>query len=365
MKIIDVINVIEDYAPLALQESYDNAGLIVGNKNDEVSGVLLCLDSTEEIVDEAIAKKCNLIVAHHPIVFSGLKKITGKNYIERTIIKAIQNNIAIYAAHTNLDNVYLGVNKMIGDKLGVDNPKILSPKKGLLSKLVVFVPNEKANEVRQAMFDAGAGQIGNYDECSYNLEGQGTFRAGDNTNPYVGEKGELHFEPETRVEVIVPDYKLSHVVAKMIQAHPYEEVAYDVYPLKNQWQQTGSGMYGELEQEVALKDFLNKIKEVFNVPVIRHTANDLQKPVKRIAWCGGSGGFLLPDAKRVGADVFITGDFKYHQFFDAENDIIIADIGHYESEQFTIELFYELLTKNFSNFAIRLTEKNTNPINYY
>jgi dinuclear metal center YbgI/SA1388 family protein len=365
MKITEVIKVIEEFAPLTLQESYDNAGLIVGDKNKEVSGALLCLDCTEEIVDEAVNNNCNLIIAHHPIVFSGLKKITGKNYIERTIIKAIQNNVAIYAAHTNLDNVYLGVNKKIGEKLGVSNPNILLPKQNYLSKLVVFVPKNNAEAVRQAMFNAGAGKIGNYDECSYNLEGIGTFRAGDNTNPYVGEIGKRHSEQEIRIEVILPNYLLNKVIHEMVQVHPYEEVAYDVYPLSNSWAQAGSGMYGEIASPIKVKDFLDKIKNVFRVPVVRHTSKDLNKTIQKIAWCGGSGSFLLPQAKSVGADIFITGDFKYHQFFDAENDIIIADIGHYESEQFTIELFYELLTKNFSNFAIRLTEKNTNPINYY
>jgi len=365
MKIAEIIREIEQFAPPVFQESYDNAGLITGDLSAEATGVLLCLDSTEEIIDEAIAKKCNVVVAHHPIVFSGIKKLTGKNYIERTIIKAIKHDIAIYAAHTNLDNVYEGVNKKIGEKLGIHSPAILQPKAEQLSKLVVFVPHDNAQAVRQAMFDAGAGVIGNYDECSYNLQGIGTFKAGNDTNPYVGKQGQLHFEPETRIEVIVPNYLLSQVIAQMTEAHPYEEVAYDVYPLKNTWNSIGSGMYGELPESVSLREFFDKIKNVFQCKVIRHTAKNVDIPVKTIAWCGGTGSFLLPQAKAVKADVFITGDFKYHQFFDAENQIIIADIGHFESEQFTIELFYELLTKKFSNFAIRLTEKNTNPINYY
>jgi dinuclear metal center YbgI/SA1388 family protein len=362
-KIREVLNCIEKIAPLSLQESYDNAGLIVGDENREVTGVLICLDSTEAIVEEAIRHNCNLIVAHHPIVFSGLKKINGKNYVERTVIKAIQNNIAIYAAHTNLDNVNDGVNNIICAKLGLTNLRILQPMHGKLKKLVTFCPVDFAEKVRQALFDAGCGNIGKYDECSFNLEGTGTFRATEGANPFSGSIGTQHREKEIRIECIFESYSESAILAALRNAHPYEEVAYDIYLLENQHQQIGAGMTGELPESMDETRFIAHVKKTFNCSMIRHTAL-LGKEVKKVAVCGGSGSFLLNQAIRSGARFFITADFKYHQFFDADNRIVIADVGHYESEQFTQHLFLDLIKKNFSTFAIRLTELNTNPIHY-
>jgi dinuclear metal center YbgI/SA1388 family protein len=360
----DVVHYLETIAPADLQESYDNAGLIVGNESTEVKGILVCLDSTEAILDEAIKRNCNLIIAHHPIVFSGLKKLNGKNYVERVVIKAIQNNVAIYATHTNLDNVQIGVNKKICERLGLKNSKILSPKKNILRKLVTFCPTEQIEKIRTALFEAGAGHIGNYDECSYNIEGYGTFRGNEETKPFVGEKGRQHRENETRVESIFPAHLQSQIVAGLLKTHPYEEVAYDIYSLENSHQQIGAGMIGELENEMDEKSFLKHVKTNMKTDCIRHTAL-LNKKVKRVAVCGGAGSFLLNDAIRSKAEVFITGDFKYHQFFDADNQIIIADIGHYESEQFTKELFSDLLVQKFSTFAVHLSETVTNPIIYF
>lgn len=359
----EVISAIERFAPLNYQENYDNAGLIVGNSDVEVKGVLLCLDSIEATIDEAVSKKCNLVIAHHPIVFSGLKSITGKNYIERTIIKAIKNDIAIYAAHTNLDNVKQGVNKKIADKIGLQHLTILSPKSNELKKLVCFVPKAHVNEVRNALFNSGCGEIGNYDQCSFNLEGTGTFRAGENTNPFVGNRGEMHQEEEIRVETIFESHKQSKIISAMIAAHPYEEVAYDIYPLSNKNKEVGSGMVGELAVEMSETDFLHHLKQTFKAKGIRYT--DLRnRKVKKIAVCGGSGSFLLPQAIQQNCDVFVTADFKYHQFFDTENKIVIADIGHYESEQFTVEIFDAIIKENFSTFATYFSETKTNPINY-
>lgn len=364
MIISDITKYLEDVAHLSFQESYDNAGLIVGNYNTQVTGMLITLDVTEKIIEEAISNNLNLIIAHHPIVFGGLKKFNGNNYVERTVIKAIKNDIAIYAAHTNLDSViYNGVNSKICEKIGLKNTKILSPSKGKLNKVVVFVPHKNVNEVRTAMFNAGAGNIGNYDSCSFNLDGKGTFKAGEGSTPYVGEINELHTEPETRIETIVPTHLLGKIISAMQNAHPYEEVAYDVYELKNEWDQVGAGMVGELEKPIEANDFLKSIKSIFKCESIRHTEL-INKTIIKVAVCGGSGSFLLKDAIKAKADIFITGDFKYHQFFDAEGHIIIADIGHFESEQFTKELFYELVTIKFPNFAVRLTKVNTNPIKY-
>jgi len=348
---------LESIAPLSYQESYDNCGLIVGDPDAVVKGVMLCLDSTEAVVSEAIAKRCNLIIAHHPIVF------TGRNYVERTVIKAIKHDVAIYAIHTNLDHIHTGVNAKIGEKLGIANLHVLQPKRQLLRKLVTFVPHAEADKVRDALFAAGAGHIGEYSETSYNLEGYGTFKGSDATTPHVGEKGQRHQEPETRIETIFPSHLEGQVIAALKQAHPYEEVAYDIFSLENENQQVGAGMVGVLETPMGEADFIQHLKQTLNTPVVRHTAL-LGKPIHKVAWCGGSGSFLLQDAIRAGAQVYITGDFKYHEFFDAEDKIVIADIGHYESEQFTPEIIHSLLQKKFSNFALYFTQVNTNPIKY-
>ncbi|HAF27505.1 MAG TPA: Nif3-like dinuclear metal center hexameric protein [Bacteroidales bacterium] len=363
MKLKEVVSYLESVAPLAYQEDYDNAGLIIGNPEMELSGVLITVDVLEEVVDEAIEKKANLILSHHPIMMSGVKKITGKNFTERIILKAIKNDIAIYAAHTNLDSIWGGVSSKIADKLELKNQKILAPVSNQLMKLVFFVPTNHADETRKAVFEAGAGQIGNYNLCSYNVEGEGSFRAGEEANPFVGNKGEIHFERETRVETIFPKHLKNKIISALIKSHPYEEVAYDIYPLENAFDRVGFGVVGDLETEMDELRFLKSLKEIFSAKSVRHT-KILNKPIKRVAVCGGSGSFLLSNAMKEKADVFVSGDFKYHQFFDAEGQIIIADIGHFESEQITKELFYELLIKKFPKFAVRLTEVNSNPINY-
>ena len=363
-KLKEITNYFENIAPLSLQESYDNAGLIIGDKNAEISSVLVTLDVTEEIIDEAISQKAQLIVAHHPIVFSGLKKITGKNYVERSLIKAIKNDIAIYAAHTNLDSVTGGVNSKICEKLNLNNCKILQSVSGQLKKLVTFIPVEHSEVVRKAVFNAGAGTIGNYDSCGFETEGEGSFRGNENSNQFVGEKGKLHSEKEIRFETIFPAYLQGKVIQALLNSHPYEEVAYDIYSLENKFDKVGMGMIGTLPEPKSENEFLIQLKKTFNTGVIKHTAL-LNKDVKKIAVCGGSGSSLLKQAIAAGADFFVSGDFKYHQFFDAENKIVIADIGHFESEQFTKELFYELLTKKFPKFAIHLSEANTNPVFYF
>ena len=363
MQASEIIKYLEDFAPPSLQESYDNSGLLVGNPSTEVKGIMVSLDCTEDVVDDAISQGCNLIVSHHPIVFSGLKRFNGKNYIERTVIKAIKNDILLYAIHTNLDNVSDGVNKRITDKLGLQNVTILQPKKERLKKIVTYVPTKNAEPVREAMFNAGAGSIGNYDQCSFNTTGTGTFRGGKNTNPYIGEPGKLSKEEELKIEVVAPDFKTNSVLAAMKKAHPYEEVAFDVYPMENYWAEIGAGMIGDLPEEIDALEFLKSLKTSMKTDCVRYTLPHKEK-IKRIAVCGGSGSFLLGNAQAQKADVFITGDLKYHQFFDAENRIIIADIGHFESEQFTIDLLAEKLAHNFPTFVPRLTRVKTNPINY-
>jgi len=354
---------LENLAPLAYQESYDNAGLITGNPQAEVTGIVVTLDCTEAVIQEAIDSGCNLIIAHHPIVFKGLKKITGSNYVERAIIMAIKHDIAIYAIHTNLDSVHTGVNRKICEKIGLKNLKILAPSKNTLSKLVAFVPKENTQTVLNALHEAGAGQIGNYKNCSFSLEGTGTFMPAEEADPYIGAALQQEYVTENRVEVIFPAHLERKVLRALRDSHPYEEVAYYVTALTNENQEVGAGMIGEFDTPLEPLAFLKGLKNSMNLKVIRHTPL-MNKPVKKVAVCGGAGSFLLPKAIQAGAQAFVSADFKYHEFFDADNKIVIADIGHYESEVFTKELLKEVLIKKFPTFAINFSKTVTNPISY-
>jgi len=362
--ISELIQKIETLAPFSYQESYDNSGLIVGNYNKKISSVLITLDTTEEIIDEAIKIGANLIISHHPIIFKGLKSLTGRNYVERTLIKAIKNDIAILAVHTNLDNILEGVNSEICKKLNLKNCKILLPKEEILKKLITFVPVKYAEKIKNKIFKAGAGNIGNYDNCSFNTVGKGTFRANEQANPHVGKKNEIHTEEEVRIETIFPAHKERQVINSLLKAHPYEEVAYDIYRLENKLKTVGAGMIGELENPMQETDFLKIIKEKFEVGTIKHTKL-FGKKIKKVALCGGAGSFLLKNAIRNKADIYISGDFSYHQYFDAEDKIIIADIGHYESEQFTKQLLFNFIKNNFNTFDSQISKINTNPIQYF
>jgi len=364
MKVSEITNRLEEWAPKSLQEAYDNSGFICGDPNQELTACLLSLDCTEAVVEEAIARGCNLIISHHPILFKGLKSLTGKSYVERTIIKAIENRIALYAIHTNLDNVSTGVNSIIGKKMGLTQLKTLSPKAGNLKKLHTYVPRKHASSVRDALFGAGAGKISDYDRCSFNVEGIGTFRGGAGTNPFAGSPEKDHAEEEVKIEVIFESYLQPRLLSALTEAHPYEEVAFDIVSLDNRHPHIGSGMVGELSEPMREQDFLKMVSDRFECKVIRHTEL-LNKPVSRVAFCGGSGQFLLKQAIASGADVFVTGDFKYHEFFDHEKKIVILDIGHFESEQFTPELIQQFLLEKFPTFAVLLSEVNTNPVQYF
>ncbi|MBX2963544.1 MAG: Nif3-like dinuclear metal center hexameric protein [Cyclobacteriaceae bacterium] len=363
MKVADVTRFLESLAPRAYQESYDNSGLLTGSPNQEVTGILVTLDCIEAVVDEAIQRQCNMIVAHHPIIFKGLKKITGSNYVERTVLKAIKNDIAIYAIHTNLDNVHTGVNKKIAERLGLQKVKVLSPKSQTLTKLVTFAPTAHANAVLDALYEAGAGQIGNYKNCSFQVNGTGTFMPNDQATPHIGQANTQESVSELRVEVILPTHVEARIISALKKAHPYEEVAYYLTSLVNENQEVGSGMIGELETEMLPEAFLSHVKACMNTPVIRHTVPP-ERPIRSVALCGGSGSFLLPEAIRQGAQAFISADFKYHEFFDADNQIIIADIGHYESEAFTKDLLTDILKEKFPTFAVNFSGTSTNPVRY-
>lgn len=359
-----IIEIIEAVAPLAYQENYDNAGLITGQRQQIAIGVMLSLDVTEEVIEEAIVNNCNLIIAHHPVIFKGLKKINGSNDIERTIIKAIKNDIAIYAAHTNLDNVLQhGVNQKLAQILGLSNISILQPKDEVLSKLTIYIPKESVEAVKLAIFNAGAGNIGNYSECSFTSYGQGSYKPNSNANPVKGIANKLEIIEEIKIEVIVPSYLCEKVIHAAKNAHPYEEMAYDLYDLKNKNSEIGSGAVGFLPNEMEMKDFLRHVKEKLNLKVIKHT--QYAKTIKKVAVCGGVGSFLISRAKAVKADAYITADLKYHEYFETENSLLLCDVGHYESEIYTLDIFYNLIKEKFPTFAVVFCKKNTNPIQYF
>jgi len=364
MNIGSVITVLEQTAPPAYQESYDNCGLLTGSAGWDCTGILCTLDVTEAVILEAVARGCNLVVAHHPIIFSGLKKINGNNYVEQAVIAAIKKDIAIYAIHTNLDNVLHGVNDQIADKLGLVNRKILVPATSHLLKLFTFVPVTHLESVQAAIFNAGAGHIGNYSECSFIVEGRGSFKGAAHTNPFVGEPGKRHTEKEAKLEVIFPAHLHSKVVNTLLKAHPYEEVAYDIIPLLNGHPGVGSGLLAELPEPLDESRFLQNIRQTFGLQLIRHTPL-LGKPVKKVALCGGAGSFLTRKAIAAGADFYITADVKYHEFFDADGRLVIADIGHWESEQFTPDLLITVLQAKFPTFAVLKSKTDTNPVRYF
>jgi dinuclear metal center YbgI/SA1388 family protein len=364
VKIKDILETLEQLAPSSYQESYDNAGLITGNATADCTGIICTLDATEEVILEAKQKGCNLVVAHHPIIFAGLKKITGRNYVERAIICAIKNDVAIYAIHTNLDNLLTGVNGQMADQLDLRNRKVLLHKQNNLMKLVVFVPVSEADEVREAIFEAGGGNIGKYSDCSFNIRGTSTFTPGEGTSPHTGEIGKREHSEEEKIEIIFPAYLKEKLITAMAEAHPYEEVAYDIIALNNYFQEVGSGLVGELSEAMEITSFLKLVKQQFGLQVIRHTPL-VKKEIKTVALCGGAGSFLIKHALSAGADIYLTGDVKYHEFFDAEDRMVIADIGHWESEQFTVDLLHDVLHSKFTTFAVLKSEVKTNPVNYF
>lgn len=364
MQISEIVRYLDQAVPKAFQEDYDNVGLLVGNASLPCTGILTTLDVTEEVLEEAIQKGCNLIVSHHPVIFKGLKQLTGKSYVERIVLKAIQHQIALYTMHTNLDNHPEGVNHRLAQILGLQSIQILQPKSLVLGKLVVFVPVDSVEKVKSAMFEAGAGNIGNYDECSFQLEGTGEFRGNENSNPTLGTQGIRESVREIRLEVIYPLHLEYSIIRALQQAHPYEEVAYDLIPLRNTWKQMGSGAIGLLPEEMEVNRFLSYVSEKMQISNIRFTTGFTGK-IKKVAVCGGVGSFLLKQSLVSGAQAFITSDVKYHEFFDAENKLLVADIGHYETEKHTKALIKDILNKKFTNIAVYLSEKITNPIGYF
>ena len=363
MKLKQILTILEELAPLAYAEDFDNVGLLVGNQENEITGILVCHDALESVIDEAIAKKCNLVVCFHPILFTGLKKITGKNYVERSVIKAIKNDISIYAVHTALDNHKNGVNKIFCDALGLINTKILVPKENFIQKLITYTIPENADKVRNAICNAGAGTIGNYDNCSFNSNGFSTYQGNENSNPKIGTKGELTQTDEVKIEVTFEKHLQSKILKALFSNHVYEEIAYEIYDIQNSHQNIGLGMIGTLEKPIDEKEFLEFVKQKMLCGTIKHSSF-LEKPISKVAVLGGSGSFAIKNAIQAGADVFLTADLKYHQYYEAENQLLLADIGHFESERYTKEYIVDYLRKKILNFAIILSEENTNPVKY-
>ncbi len=363
MKAGELCSYLDTAVPLSLQESYDNSGLQVGRPGKEINAALLTLDVTEEVLGEAVSKGCDIIISHHPVIFNGLKKLAWNTPAERIIARAIKDDIAIYSSHTNLDMLSNGVSGKMAERLGLSDMKILQPLKGRLIKLVTFVPDDHLDRVRDAVFSAGAGSIGNYDRCGFVASGTGSFRAGEGTNPFAGERGQMHFENESRFETVLFAHFRDQVVKALLEAHPYEEVAYDLYPLENDNIDLGLGCYGYLQDALSERDFLELVAGRLESGGLRYS-NLNGKMIRKVAVCGGSGSSLLRDAVACRADAFVTGDIKYHTWFDADNSILLADCGHFESEKFSTEVLHDLIIKKFPTFALRFSETNTNPINY-
>jgi dinuclear metal center YbgI/SA1388 family protein len=362
MLVQDVCAAMEKWAPIAWQESYDNSGLLVGHKTEKVSGILISLDCTEEVVDEAIKRGCNMIISHHPIIFKGLKKITGANYVEKTVIKAIQNSIALYASHTNLDHAPQGVSFHLAKKIGLKG-KVLMPFSNALKNLIYYVPEAFEKIVREKLHEAGAGNIGEYSSCSFSSEGTGRFTPSENSNPFQGEKNSPSAQKELKVDMLFPAHLENEIIETLKQAHPYEEVAYYITSLSNRWQEVGSGFIGQLEKPMSSGEFMEHVKKHLNIGQLRHSAL-LKKKIQTVAVCGGAGSFLLNEAKKQKADAYVSADFKYHEFFDAENKCLICDIGHYESEVMIKDAILDYLSNIFSTFAVLKSDICTNPVLY-
>jgi dinuclear metal center YbgI/SA1388 family protein len=363
MKIKEITSHLDTVIPLSFQASYDNSGLQVGDPEQDVAAAIISLEVTEDVVDEAIAAGCGLIVTHHPLIFTPLKKLTGNSHTERIVTKAIRHEIAIYSAHTNLDVLKDGVSGKMAEKLGLQDMRVLLPLKNRLLKLVTWIPEEYLESVREAVFNAGAGVIGGYDECSFSVTGTGSYRGGENTNPFAGDRGELHFEKEVRFETVIPTHLKNNVIKALTDAHPYEEVAYDIIALENSYDEAGLGCVGELPEAVDELEFIRSVSGIFDAQGVRYSAIT-GKQVKRVALCGGAGADLVEEAIKEKADAFVTSDLKYHDFFKGENQMVLVDIGHYESEKYSREILYALIIKKFPTFAVRFSETNTNPINY-
>lgn len=364
MKLTEIIQIIEKEIPVQLQESYDNNGLQLGDANSEILKALISLDLTMDVLIEAKSENCNLIITHHPPIFSAVKTIESNDVLGAMIYFAIKNDIAIYSMHTSFDKYKYGVSYALAEKLLIKNIKVLSPEKNVLRKLITFCPKIQSEALRKALFSAGAGHIGEYDSCSFNTIGEGTFRALEKANPFVGAKGDLHIEQEVKIETIFPFWKQNAVIKALLAHHPYEEVAYDIYLLENRLENSGLGMLGNLEKELEKEDFLSFVKGKLKIESLRFN-NSFKGKIKKLALCGGAGSSLIREAISSGADAYITADLKYHEFQAASSDILLIDAGHYETEIFALNAIKSLLSEKLPKFATRISETKTNFVSYF
>ena len=363
MIVKEVINYLDEFSPFCYAEEFDNVGLIIGDYTQKVNGILVTLDSTESVIDEAIKSKCNLIISFHPIIFNDIKSITTNTYVERVIHKSIKNNISIIAIHTSLDNSIKGVNSAICKKLDIKNYKILIPKERTIKKLTTYIPSENVAKLKSEIFKIGGGSLGKYDNCSFSYKGLGSFKGNKKSNPKIGNKLTYTEIEEVCVNITFLKHLEKEVVKALKENHPYEEIAYEINTLENSNQNIGMGMIGELASSMDENKFLSFLKKKMKSKLIKHSKK-IGKKIAKIAVLGGSGSFAIENAINSGADAFVTSDLKYHDYFKAENKILLVDIGHYESEQYTKNLIFNFLTKKIPNFAIVLSKTNTNPIMY-
>ena len=364
MRIEKIISIIEKWAPTAYAEDFDNVGLLLGNAEAECMGILITHDVTENVIEEAVEKKFNLIICFHPIIFSGLKKLTGKTYVERVVTKTIKNDIAVYAIHTALDNHKEGVSYSLAVALGLKNIQILMPQKNTLKQLITYVPKENSATLLEALYQSGAGALGNYDQCSFITEGTGSFRGNENSKPHLGKKLIREEVREVQLSLVFQKHLEGKIIQTLFENHPYEEIAYQVHPLDNTNQGIGIGSIGIFGEEITEQDFLKLVVEKLETSFIRHSALSKRK-IKKVAILGGSGSFVIPTAKQKKVDALVTADLKYHDFFQAEGHILLVDGGHYETERFTKKLIYNHLIEKLPNFAIALSKSITNPVNYF
>ena len=365
MTVGDLCGWLEQRAPLRFQEDYDNSGLLVGQRSWTVTGVLCCLDADEAVVHEAVARGCNVVLSHHPIVFKGLKRLTGATAVERTVALALKHNVALYAGHTNWDSIQGGVSFSLAQRLGLVAPRIMMPRGGELLNLVVYVPAEHASPVAEAAFGAGAGRIGAYDECHFSGSGTGTFRPLDGAQPFVGQIGVREVADEHRLEFVLPKHRKSAVQQAVWAAHPYEEVAHSWISLDNSWSEVGYGAVGNLPEPIRLGDFLAVCAAQLGAESVRYSTSSLDRIVQRIAVCGGSGAEFAGAAAAAGADAYVTGDLKYHGFQDPPGGLVLVDVGHGESERPFIDDWAELIRSEFVTFAVLISETDNRPVRTY
>ncbi len=361
-------HLLEEWIPPATAWKGDNSGLQVGRTSAEISNILLALDVTLDVAREATARNANLIVTHHPLLFHPLRSLTEKSRAGEIALHLAERKINLYAAHTNLDQVLDGVSFVMATLLGLENIRTLSPLPGTLVKLAVFVPASHLEKVAAAMHAAGGGRFTNYQECSFRSEGIGTFKGMEGAKPFIGTKGVLERTPEVKLEMLVETWDLDAAMAAMFREHPYEEVAYDVYPLNNESSEFGLGAVGELPSPLPRGRFLALVKKAFGTPMLRYTGKTT-KSVRKVAVCGGAGSELLPIAIRKGSDAFITADVKYHGFQDAERNLLLIDAGHFETEHPILRTLAlrvkEIVRREKATSKVFITTKNTNPVSYY